>query len=567
MFARLAWSKVAAVVLTASVLVAEEPVKVRLAAQANAAAAENQESKPATEAEQAKPRKINPMTSQQLADWIDARFAKQYVAAGVDPAEAVDDATFLRRIYLDLQGRIPSVPQIREFIVDEGSFKRQDYVDRLLNDDARPQRFAQKSAEHLARVWRRMMIPASSPGAGLGPQLEPWLAKQFASNRPYDEFARKLVVVNMQQPTNRFLSGFQAEQQPQGPPDPDADAGLFQAAIGGAPENLAAGYVRVFLGMRLNCAQCHNHPFTDWEQKDFWGIAALLSDPAKQPMARPAPSITPADGKNKTFEAKLLWTTEPIKEIPADRSGREMFADWLVSAENPNFAATAVNRTWQYLCGRGLAGSVDELDRVSEQERQVLDEMAKLFVESGFDFRWLVTGICKSKTYQQVMETEPTEGAGFVHRPLKTLLPEQVFDSLEQALLLPVAKVDGGPRFNGEKEQFVARMNEAAPESPSDYKGGIPQALMLMNGRLTADATSLDKSRTLRAVVDSPFFKSNEERLEALYLATLSRKPTEKELEYLVKHVESSQETGDQQQAFAEIMWGLLNSPEFVLSR
>lgn len=503
------------------------------------------------------------MTNQELADWIDARFAKQYAAAGVEPAETVDDSTFLRRVYLDLQGRIPAVAQIRDFMGDEGSFKRQNQVDRLLNEDARPDRFAQRSAEHLARVWRRMMIPASSPGAGLGPQLEPWLAKKFAANTPYDQIARKLVVVNMQQPT-RFLGGLQPEQ-PMQPADPDADAGLFQAAIGGAPENLAAGYVRVFLGMRLNCAQCHDHPFTDWEQKDFWGVAALLSDPSTQPMARPAPSITPADGKNKTFVAKLLWTDEPIKEIPADRSPREIFADWLVSPENPNFAATAVNRTWQYLCGRGLAGSVDELDRVTKEEREVLDELAKLFVESGYDFRWLVTGICKSKTYQQVMELEPTQGSGFVHRPLKTLLPEQVFDSLERALNLPVAKADKGPRFNGEKEQFVSRMNEAAPESPSDYKGGIPQALMLMNGKLTADATSLDTSRTLRAVVEAPFL-DDQARLETLYMATLSRKPNERELTYLLEHV-GERKADEQKQAYAEIMWGLLNSPEFVLSR
>jgi hypothetical protein len=349
-------------------------------------------------------------------------------------------------------------------------------------------------------------------------------------------------------------------------PDPDADAGFFQAAIGGAPENLAAGYVRVFLGMRVNCAQCHDHPFTAWKQKDFWGVAAIFAgDATKQAEAKPAPTITPADGSNVTYEAKLLWTDQPLKQIPADRTPRELLADWMVSPENPNFAATAVNRTWQYLCGRGLAGSVDELDRITKQERQVLDEMGKLFAQSGYDFRWLVTGICKSKTYQQMMVSEQTQGAGFVHRPLKTLLPEQVFDSLERALNLPVAKVDGGPRFTGEKDTFVSRMNEAAPESPSDYKGGIPQALMLMNGKLTADATSLETSRTLRAVVEAPFLQ-NEAKLEALYMATLSRKPSEKEMTHLLEHVQA-RKADEQKQAYAEIMWGLLNSPEFVLSR
>ena len=112
-----------------------------------------------------------------------------------------------------------------------------------------------------------------------------------------------------------------------------------------------------------------------------------------------------------------------------------------------------------------------------------------------------------------------------------------MFDSLEQALSLPIAKADNGPRWSGERDQFVARMNEAAPESPVDYKGGIPQALMLMNGKITADATSLDSSRTLRAVVEAPFLPP-QEKIETLYLAAVTRKPSPEELKYLLDHVQ-----------------------------
>jgi hypothetical protein len=502
------------------------------------------------------------MPSQDLADWIDQRFAKQYEAAGIEPGALVDDATFLRRIYLDLQGRIPTVAQVRDFLQDDGSFRRENYVDRLLNDNARPDRFAKRTSENLARVWRRMMIPSSAPGAAMATQLEPWLAKQFAENAPYDEFARKLILA-----TNNPNAMRAAVPIPNAQPiSPDASAAFFEQALGASPENLASGYVRVFLGVRLNCAQCHDHPFTEWKQKDFWGVAAMFSgDNAKQDASRPAPVITPPDNTSVSYTAKLMWASEPLKEIPANRTSRELLAEWLVSPQNPNFAATAVNRTWQYLCGRGLAGSVDELDRLSPEERAMLDDLAKLFVESGYDIRWLVSGICKSKTYRQSVAATPSAEDGFIHRPLKTLLPEQVFDSLEQALNLPIAKVDGGPRFNGEREQFVARMNEAAPDSPADYKGGIPQALMLMNGKLTADATSLETSRTLRAVVEAPFL-STEGKIEAMYLATLSRKPSENEINFLMKHVNAQTNT-EQRQALAEIMWGLVNSPEFVLSR
>ena len=503
------------------------------------------------------------MTAQELADWIDNRFEEEYQKAGTKPGELVDDATFLRRVYLDLQGRIPTVAQLRDFVSEESSFKRQDYVDRLLTSEKRPEQFSKRSADHLARVWRRMMVPAASPGVGVGPQLDPWLAKQFSANTPYDQVARKLLLVS---PQNMRGALGTPPVEPM-TPDPDAAAGAFQQAVGQAPENLAAAYVRVFLGVRLHCAQCHDHPLADWKRNDFWGVAALLStDNAKNPAAAKAPVITPGT-EQISYTAKLLWEKEPLQEIPANKSSRELLADWMVSKENPNFAATAVNRVWQYLCGRGLAGSVDNLDQVSPQERKILDDLAKLFVESGFDVRWLITGICKSKVYQQaVLLGTETEQEGFVHRPLKALLPEQVFDSLEQALSLPVAVADKGPRFNGEREQFVARMNESTTETPADFKGGIPQALMLMNGKLTADATSLESSRTLRAVVEAPFL-SNEQKIETLYLAAITRKPRAEEMEYLKSHVASKATDDERKQAYAEILWGLLNGPEFVLSR
>jgi hypothetical protein len=505
----------------------------------------------------ASPRKLTP---QELADWIDARFTAEYERLGVEPAPTVDDATFLRRVHLDLQGRIPTVAQLRDFLADENSFKRQDYVDRLLASSQAPERFAQRSADHLGRVWRRMLIPASAPNSAMAPQLDPWLARQFAENTPYNELARKLLLApsGAQPAPNIPAAGASGE---------DAAAGVFQQAVGVQPENLAGAYVRVFLGLRIHCAQCHDHPMAQWSQNDFWGMAALLGAGAvSQDAPLPAPTIKP-DTEDVAYQAKLLWSDEPLEEIPAGKSPREVLADWLVSPENPNFAATAVNRTWQYLCGRGLVGSVDDLDQVSDEERKVLDELAKLFIDSGYDVAWLITGISKSKVYQQAAASDASAGDEvFVHRPLKTLLPEQVFDSLEQALNLPVARIDNGPRFNGEREQFVARMNESTGESPADYKGGIPQALMLMNGKLTADATSLENSRTLRAVIEAPFL-DEKAKIETLYMAALTRRPSDEEMQFLLDHVQSKASEQEQKQAYGEIYWGLLNSPEFVLSR
>src|SRR5205807_492575 len=153
--------------------------------------------------------------------------------------------------------------------------------------------------------------------------------------------------------------------------DPDSLAGVFQQAVGVMPENLASAYVRVVLGVRLSCAQCHDHPFTDWKQKDFRGVAAFFAPQGEAANGSVAPSLTPMGERQDTYTAKLLWNDQPLVALPPAKSPRQVLADWMVSPSNPNFAATAVNRVWQYLCGRGLAGSVDDLDRVTAEERRV----------------------------------------------------------------------------------------------------------------------------------------------------------------------------------------------------
>ena len=506
--------------------------------------------------------RLRKLTTQELAAWIDQRFAAEYAQANAPAPSLVDDATFFRRLFLDLQGHIPSVAQTRDFLAEDGSFKRQDYVDRLLYGESQQARFAAHTAENMARIWRRMLVPASSPGAAMATRLDPWLARQFAENVPYDALAKKLMLATVSQP---MPPGPQRLEQNT---DIDSLAGVFQQAVGPMPENLTGAFSRVFLGVRLNCAQCHDHPFTDWKQRDFWGLAAFFHGTASgiDSGPRPPPMITPAGENQLTYSAKLLWTNEPLKELPVSKSSRQVLAEWIASPENPNFAPTAVNRVWQHLCGSGLGGPVDELDRATPAERRVLDDLARLFVAAGYDMRWLIAGICKSKVYQQTAAAEADANSSLVRRPLKTLLPEQVFDSLEVALGLPIGKADNGPRFSGERQQFVTRMNEAAPESPADYHAGIPQALMLMNGKLTADATSLDSSRTLRAVVDAPFLPP-QEKIETLYLAVLSRRPRPQESSFLLEHVERQANGEPGGQAYAEIMWGLLNSPEFVLSK
>jgi hypothetical protein len=449
------------------------------------------------------------------------------------------------------------VSQVRSFLNDKDEYKREVLIDRLLNDARRPEKYAERSASYWATLWRRMMVPGNTREAQMAVGLEPWLKEQFAANVPYDELARKLITATSVAPA----------MAPANVPMPaNMGPAFFYQVIGGKPETAASSVTRVFLGVRIGCAECHDHPFANWKQKDFWGMAAFFSGVRNGVVGDSGSAkIKPSDSDTEYTAAYLGGESA---QIPPDRTAREMLADWLVSPNNPQFAATAVNRVWMYLLGRGMTDSVDDLDHAEPAERQILDGLAKHFVSSGYDLHWLIAGICKSQVYQrecvmiEAADTEPSPGM----RVVKTLTPEQVFNSLEQALLLPVARADGSARYNGLRDQLIARMNEAASTNPDEFRAGIPQALMLMNGRLTTEATNLDQSRTLRGVLDAPFLNT-EQKLSTLYLATFSRLPRPEEQQFLLNHVRTQTPAEKQNHAFAEIFWGLLNSPEFVLER
>ena len=496
------------------------------------------------------------LTTKELAQWIDDQFEAGWKAAKVEVPPVADDATVLKRTYLDLTGMIPSVSQTRDFLNDKDEYKRDALIDRLLSDGRRPEKYSERTAAYWATLWRRMMVPGNTPEAQQAVALEPWIKEQFAANVPYDEMARKLITA-----TN---DGTAPAVPNLGMARANGGPALFYQVIGGKPETAASSVSRVFLGVRLGCAECHDHPFADWKQKDFWGMAAFFSGVRDGVVG----DSGVAKIKYGDIEYTAMYLGGKAAEIPAGRTPRETLADWMVAPENKQFAATAVNRVWMYLVGRGLTDSVEELDRARPGERRILDGLAQLFVDAGYDLRWLIAGICKSRVYQRecmVVEDPDAELPPGV-RVVKTLTPEQVFNSLEQALSLPVARADGSARFNGLREQLIARMNEAASNNPDEFRAGIPQALLLMNGRLTTEATDLNLSRTLRGVLDAPFLDT-EEKLNTLYLATFSRTPRPEEQQFLLNHVRTKGDDESQKRAYAEIFWGLLNSPEFVLEK
>lgn len=497
-------------------------------------------------------------SSKELANWIDAAFEEEWKKANIVPPPVADDSTFLKRLYLDLSGSVASVSEAREFLEYPGKQKREMLIDQLLNDTRRPGKHAERTAAHWATLWRRMMVPGNSPEAKAAVGLEPWLKDQFAANIPYDQWTRKLLTAKSSDqdamvPTNPRL-GIRAG----GP-------AMYFQVVGGKPESAASSVTRMFMGVRIGCAECHDHPFAEWKQKDFWGMAAFFSGINNGVVADSTQTTIRPPNASVDYAAVFLGGEQP--HFANGKSSRETLADWMVAPTNSRFAATAVNRVWLHLIGRGLTDSVDDLDKESA-ESGILGELGRRFADAKYDLRWLIAGICKSDLYQRrsMAIDNPGGEAPPGVRIVKTLTPEQLFNSLEQALALPVARADGSARFNGLRDQLISRMNEAASNNPDEFRGGIPQALLLMNGQLTTEATDLEQSRTLRGVLDAPFL-DREQKLDTLYLAVFSRVPRAEEKEFLLDHISRQGDGDEQKQAYAEIFWGLLNSSEFVLEK
>lgn len=476
-----------------------------------------------------------------LAKWIDQRGQQVWG----EPPPRCDDQTFARRLYLDLLGRVPSVSELRDF-QHLGDDRRRVLVDQLVfANGPRADDYRRLSARNLARHWRRILIPPGTTVTGPIEPLEVWLGEAFAERMPYDEIMRQLA----RTPTA-------------------GAAGNYYQLLGSLPENYAGHMSRIMLGVRIECAQCHDHPFASWSQEDLWGLAAFYSDLGRVGDNPQASTATAEKGtieyEGTVYRAKLLWSDTPLARTSDPIRGR--LARWIASEANPNFAATAVNRVWQYLVGRGLYADVENLDQASDAERAFLDDLGRRFAEDGFDLHRLIAAICESRWYQAVsVETEsPVDGFA---RPLKVVSPEQLFDSLEQALLLPVSRLDPtSPRWSGDRSQLVNRLSETVGTTPEDYASGIPQALLLMNGKMTGDAINLDRSRLLRAVVESPFL-DDAQRIRTLYLAVLTRDPSAEEAEAFAAYLDAQPSDAAQRRAYGEILWALLNSPEFALCR
>ena len=484
---------------------------------------------------------------------VDASIRRGWAEAGASPAPRASDLAVLRRVSLALTGSIPSLEEIRRFEALPPGSRLGPIIDQALRE--------RRSADYLAERLARAFV-----GVQGGPFLVyrrrrfvSWLGDEILRNRPYDELVRDLIAGQglwTDHPATNFITV-----------TIDADADKTPN-----PELLAARVARAFLGARIDCAQCHDHPFQPWKRADFRGIAAYFGQVTSN-----LRGVTDGDGEFRVDDKHDGAPTRVEPRVPflpgLDPKGgtrRERLARWTTDARNPNFARVAANRAWALLFGRPLVDPVDDLGAVAEVP-EPLKILGDDFAAHGHDLRRLIRLIASTEAFALDSATDSEAGpsataeAAWAAFPITRLRPEQVSGSLLQAsstatidadshLLVRLAKTIG-------VNDFVARHGDPGEdEFHLEPSSTIPQRLLMMNGDLVHDKTIAGPftaaSRFAMLAPDDAL------AVEAAFLATLTRRPTPAEADHFRSRLAGT--SGDvRKDRVADLVWALLNATEF----
>lgn len=477
----------------------------------------------------------------------------------VKEAPVVDDAWFLRRVTLDLVGRQPSLEELQAFLDDESDDKRANAVDRLLGSP--------EYGENWANYWSDT-IAMRTPE----PQLtfldytayKAWLAEQLNEDVGWDEIAFRMMT-----PVGKVK---------------DDPAGSFIGFHQGEPNRIAGETTRVFLSVKIACAQCHDHPFVDMPQEVFHGMAAFFVR-AKVKVAQ-NDSLQIDIGSDPKKEHRMPGSKEDMKPTVlggdthdlglSDIERRTRLGYWLVDGDNGHFARSYVNRMWSRLMGRGFYDPVDDMGAGTEAElAEIQDALADHFIATGFDTKAVFRAIVLTRAYQRPLlsdaaTTAETEKQPFATAATKLLRGDEVFDSLEAAIELPnvkppIGKKTAAVRFPIPPKSTRDLVNEAFGYDPSFPDSWISrtmdQAMFLMNNaQVQAQVNAAPDSGTILAKLVAE--ESDDAKVvDTLFRRVLAREPSSGEREIVLAHIAAVDDRG---QAFEDVLWSLLNTAEFT---
>jgi hypothetical protein len=482
---------------------------------------------------------------------LDGSWQQNWRSVELTPAPRAPDLATVRRIALALTGSVPSLEEVRQFESYQGEDRLQWWLAGLLQE----RRFADYFAERLARafvgtedgpfiVYRRRRFVA-------------WLSDQIMANRPYDELVRELITSDglwTDKPATNFITVTIQADKNQGP-----DA-----------ERLAARVARAFLGVRLDCAQCHNHPFQGWKQQDFQGLAAFFGQ-----VEQGFTGIHDGNGElrlenRKTLQKETIPPRVPFypEMLPSDGTRRSQLAQWITDPRNPYFARATVNRVWALLFGRPMVEPVDDLT-VAEEIPAALQLLADDFTTHQHDLRRLIKLIVASQVFQldSAAEHEITDAheKAWAAFPMSRLRPEQVAYSLQQIGSVQTLNQDTHILWRiaraASQNDFVTRYGDTGEDEFDGRGGTIPQRLLLMNGTLAKEKT---KAELLTASGQIGMMAPDDcTAIENAYLGVLTRRPTAEEATHFEARLSGTSGPA-RQEGMEDIYWALLNASEFA---
>ncbi|MCI0683457.1 MAG: DUF1549 and DUF1553 domain-containing protein [Gemmataceae bacterium] len=506
------------------------------------------------------PREPKPVTtydapSYQAADFVstvakvDASFRNYWAEWDIAPVPPASDLAVARRLALGLMGTVPSLEEIRQFESLPAHERMPWWIDHVLQD--------RRSADYLAERFARAFV-----GTEGGPfilfrrrRFVTWLGEQLHQHRPYDQIVRDLIATQglwTDQPATNFVS-VTSQQQKKNQPD---------------PIRLAGRVTRAFLGIRLDCAQCHNHPFAEWKQTDFQALAAFFGQTHIG-----FTGVYDGDGEfeateHSTNETRVAAPRVPFAAelLPEEGSRRERLAAWAAHPKNGHFARAAVNRVWALMLGRPLVEPVDNIE-ADVWAPDALHILADDFAAHGFDLRRLIRIIASTEVFRldsaadrDITEEDDKAWAAF---PLIRLRPEQVVGSVIQASSVTTIDLDSHIITRliraANQNDFVKRYGDSGDDEFDGRSGTIPQRLLMMNGTLIHDRI---KDGLFNATARIAMLaKDDRHAVDTAYLTVLTRRPTPEEAEHFTRSL--ADPSLSRAQHMEDLFWALVNSTEF----
>ncbi len=470
----------------------------------------------------------------------------------ITPSELCSDEVFLRRVYLDVIGVLPTVEEYQKFMTSADPKKREKLVDELLE--------RKEFVELWVLKWAELLQIRSSNQVSYKAMLlyYNWLQERLAKNMPMDQMARELIGASGGTFKNPATNYYQNETD------------TLKVS-----ENVA----QVFMGMRIQCAQCHNHPFDRWTQDDYYGFAAFFSQIGRKGTDDPRETVVFNSGGGdvrhplggRVMKPKFLGGAEPDC---AGKDRRVVLADWLASPQNPYFATNLSNIVWAHFFGQGIIHEVDDV-RISNpaSNPELLAELGKKFTEYKYDFKKLVRDICTSRTYQLSTQSNPSNESdtrNFARASIRRIKAETFLDCITQAtetknkfpgLPLGARAVQIADGATG--TYFLSTFGRATRETVCScevkLEPTLSQSLHLINGDATTGRIAQGNlvGKLLEAKKPVP------QIIEELFLRTVTRKPTPAEMQKIEAIV--AQEA-DKKKGLEDVFWALLNTREFMFN-